>query len=620
MTLELRSVYLNATGTFLPGEPIENGDIDRYIAPLDARSQRIKRRILADNGIHTRHYAIDEAGRTTHSAARMASEAVRACLRQSEIDLSQISVLCTGSSGGDLAMPGFANMVQGELGAGPMHTSSHQGVCASSMAALQHAASALALGDHRHALVVASELPSRMFKRSRFAPREYNVDFDSHFLRWMLSDGAGALLLGREPNSERLSLRLDWIHSRSFSGDHPVCMHIGSGTAPEFESYLDYPSLDEAERAGAFLLRQDIRLLPRLFELGIHEYVELIRRERIDPKRTSHFLCHYSSAKFAPVVEELMDKAGFSIPRERWYSNLERRGNTGAASIMIMLDDFLRERAVQPGERILCFVPESGRFTVSFAQLTVVGPRAEVKPSDTIAAPHDVTSARTQEMGALIRELASVWHDYQSRLRRTPLIRKITTGDFDRADYLAWMSAWIPQVRCGSLWMRSAVMQIREPFLELKALISAHAGDEQDDYAILFDDYRAAGGSATELDDLQRNPGGEALNAFMFRLAERVNPVDLLGAIYIIEGTGQRVIPQLLPALRSQLRMPERAFRFLSYHGANDEAHLARWLQAVEIVLAKERDGRHARAILTTAKATAELYLLQFQYVRAEHG
>jgi 3-oxoacyl-[acyl-carrier-protein] synthase-3 len=619
MTLDLGSVFITGAGKYLPGEPVSNDQLDTYIAPLDARSSRIKRRILADNGIRTRHYAIDAEGRTTISAAAMASEAVRACLRDSGVDLSQVSVLCTGSSGGDLAMPGFANMVQGELGAGPMHTSSHQGVCASSMAALQHAASAIALGNHQHALVVASELPSRMFKRSRFAPRDYNADFDSHFLRWMLSDGAGALLLGKQPRAEGLSLRLDWIHSRSFSGDHPVCMHIGSGTSPEFASYLDYPSLAEAEQAGAFLLRQDIRLLPRLFELGIHEYVELIRRERIDPKRTDHFLCHYSSAKFAPVVEDLMNKAGFLIPKERWFSNLERRGNTGAASIMIMLDDFLRERTIKPGERILCFVPESGRFTVSFAQLTVVAGE-EQRDAEAIVAPHDLSSARSEPMASLIGELASVWHDYQSRLRRTPLIRKITTGSFTQADYLAWMSAWVPQVRYGSQWMRDAAAQISEPFLALKPLVSAHAGDEQDDYAILFDDYQRAGGRAASLDDLRRNPGGEALNAYMFRLASEPNPVALLGGIYIIEGTGQRVIPQLLPALRKQLRLPEQALRFLVYHGANDEAHLARWLNAVEIVLAHDPTGRHARAIVETARATSELYLLQFQYVLSGHG
>jgi 3-oxoacyl-[acyl-carrier-protein] synthase III len=632
MAIGFSTVYLTGTGKFLPGPAIGNRDIDGFIAPLDARSDRIKRRILADNGIVTRHYAIDTEGRTVHSATHMAAEAARSCLTASGVGLHEVSVLCTSSSGGDLALPGLANMVQGALGAGPMHTSSHHGVCASSMAALQHAASMVASGEHTHALVVASELPSRMFKRSRFAPQGYHAEFDSHFLRWMLSDGAGACLLSDRPRAAGLSLRLDWVHSRSFSGDHPVCMHVGSGT-DGVESYLDYPSLAEAEQRGAFLLRQDIRLLPRLFELGIHEYVELIRRERIDPRAVDHFLCHYSSAKFAPVVQDLMDKAGFTIPAERWFSNLERRGNTGSASIFLLLDDLLAERALIPGERVLCFVPESGRFTVSFAQLTVVDAadsepasqartsRAQVSApsavrdgaSDAIAAPHATDAATSDAMRQVISELASVWHDYQSRLRRTPLLRKLTLGTFQRADYLAWMSAWIPQVRYGSHWMRRAAEQIRAPFEALIPLVSAHAGDEQDDYAILFEDYKSAGGSAQSDDVLCRNPGGEALNAYMFALAAQANPVALLGAIYIIEGTGQRVIPQLLPSMQRQLDLPKSSFRFLAYHGESDQAHLARWLRALEIVLAHDPDARHAAAILDTARATTELYLLQFR-------
>jgi 3-oxoacyl-[acyl-carrier-protein] synthase-3 len=633
MTLTFDSVYLTSAGSFLPGSPVDNDALDRFIVPLDASAQRVKRRVLEENGIETRHYAIDEQGRTLHSAGSMAALAVQDCLRGSGVALEEVSVLCTGSSGGDLALPGFANMVQGELAAPPMLTSSHQGVCAASMAALQHAASALSLGAHRHALVVASELPSRLFKRSRFAPREYRASYDSHFLRYMLSDGAGAWLLGRAPRARGVSLALDWVHSRSFSGDHPVCMQIGSaGGRKQQTSYLDYPSLAEAERDGALLLRQDLRLLPQLFELGVHEYVELVRAERIVPAEIDVLLCHYSSKMFEPVIDELMQKTGFAIPKPRWFSNLTWRGNTGAASLPIMLSDLLRERALEPGQRVLCFVPESGRFTVSFAQFTVVSPDAErrrsrpasarvrdteqAEPAPVIAAPHAVDAgAERTPLGVLIAELASVWHGYQTRLWRTPLLRAITQGRLTRAEYLQWMSCWIPQVRYGSQWMRRAREQIGEPFLALRPLIAAHAHDEQDDYGILFEDYRSAGGTEPELERLRRNPGGEALNAFMFRLAEEPNPVSLLGAVYIIEGTGQRVIPALLPRLRAQLELPARAFRFLSYHGENDERHLARWLEAAEIVLAHDPQGALAESVVSTARASAELYLLQFQYV-----
>ena len=611
MPIQFDSVYVTSTGLFLPGAPVSNEDIDQFIAPLNATSSRIKRRILAENGITTRHYAINATGATVYSNTRMAATAIDNCLADAEVKLQDVTILCTGSSGGDLAMPGFANMVQGELHAPPMATSAHQGVCAAGMAAMQHAASALELSDAGHALVAASEMPSRMFKRSRFAPRGYETDFDAHFLRWMLSDGAGACLLSKRPRSSGISLKLRWIHNRSFSGDLPVCMQLGRPADQQGKSYLDYASLAEAEAAGAFLLRQDVRLLPHLFELGIHEYATLVRQGEFRPDQIDHFLCHYSSQKFAGVVEDLMQRAGLSIPRERWYSNLTWRGNTGAASIFIMLADFLRERELKPGQQILCFVPESGRFSVSFMHLEVVA--ADNARADSISPPHEVSPAQSSRASRLIQDLTSVWHDYRSRAWRTPLIRKLTSGQFTKADYVRWMACWIPQVREGSRWMVAGASNLDARFSALAALVSKHAGEERNDFKILFEDYRTAGGEATAIEELRRNPGGEALNAYMHALAAGANPVGLLGAIYIIEGTGQRIIPALLPLLRQQLDVPAQAFRFLSYHGENDASHLARWLTAVE--MAVELYPGCEEHIVNVARSTAALYVLQMEHV-----
>jgi 3-oxoacyl-[acyl-carrier-protein] synthase III len=613
MPIRFDGVYMTSTGSFLPGAPIANDDIDRFIAPLNATSARIKRRILAENGITARHYAIDATGVTLHSNAHMAAAAIKHCLADADVTLQDVTVLCTGTSGGDLIMPGFASMVQGELHAPPMMTSAHQGVCAAGMAALQHAASALELSKNGHALVVASEMPSRMFKRSRFAARGYETDFDSHFLRWMLSDGAGACLLSTRPRSSGVSLKVHWIHNRSFSGDLPVCMQIGQSAERDGKSYLDYESFSAAEAAGALLLRQDIRLLPHLFELGIHEYLDLIRQELFQPGEIDHFLCHYSSQKFAGLVADLMQRSGLVIDREHWYSNLTERGNTGAASIFIMLADFMRQRQVTAGQKILCFVPESGRFSVSFMLLEVV--QNEMTPpahTFSVPPPPAVSAASCGSAARLIKELASVWHEYRSHAWRTRLIRRITDGQFTPADYVQWMSSWIPQVREGSRWMRTGADNLDERHAEIAGLVRKHAGEESNDFKILFEDYRAAGGTIATLEELRRNPGGEALNSYMCALAREANPLGLLGAIYIIEGTGQRIIPALLPLLQQQLDLPAQAFRFLSYHGANDSSHLARWLNAVEMALALS-PGCEQR-VLAVARATAQLYVLQMEH------
>lgn len=617
--------WLHGTGRFLPGTAIDNEAMDAYIAPLNRISGRIKRRILAENGIQARHYAIDPDGRTVHSCAAMAANAIHDCLADAGARLPDIGLLACGSSGGDALMPGFASMVHGELAAPPMQVHTSHGICASGVAAWESAASAVELGAHERAIVAAAEMPSRLFKRSRYAGRDYDADFDAHFLRWMLSDGAGALQLGSAaPRHDGVRLRLRFIHQRSFAGDYPVCMQLGL-TPDRSRSHLDYASWRDAEADGALFLRQDIRLLPHLFDVGVHEYASLCHGGWIQPEKVDHFLCHYSSERFAPVVDELMAKAGLAIPRERWYSNLTTRGNTGAASIFVMLDEFRRTRTLSPGERILCFIPESGRFTVAFVMIEVEA--ADEAPADIapttrpvtaagpeIAPPHDPADAPAA-LRHLLGELATTWHDYRSRVWRTPMIRKLRERRFTTTDYRQWMQHWIPQVREGSKWMREGAASVQAPYEALSGLIETHAGDEQDDYMILFDDYRKAGGEIGDIDALRRNPGGEALNSYLHALAATPNPLGLLGAIYIIEGTGQRIIPALLPLMKASLDLPADAFRFLEYHGENDTHHLARWLRAVEIVFEHDADGHGARAIIDTARRTAELYLMQFDHL-----
>lgn len=619
-------VYIAATGAYFPGEPVGNDDIDRYIAPINALSPRIKRRILGENGILTRHYAIDEQGRSTHTCAALAAHAVRACMNgDGETALRDIDLLAAATSSGDLILPGFANMVQAELRAPAMTTASHHGVCASGMAALQHAALALQHGEHRQAVVAAAEFPSRLFKRSRFAPAGYDADFDAHFLRWMLSDGAGAWRLSNRPG-DGLSLKLEQLHLKSFSGELPLCMQ--AGRAPDGRLWGDHEDFSAADAAGAMLLRQDIRLLPQLFDVATHEYVKLAQAGAIDPASVGHFLCHYSSERFAPVVKECLQLAQLDIPESKWYSNLKFRGNLGSASIFTMLDDFLRERKPRPGETILLFVPESGRFTVAFALLKVVDasmPAMAPAPSAAVAEPpspvplpeppHAANDAQLPEVARLLRELALVWHDYRSRVWRTPLVSKILDGSVGKGDYVAWMEQWVPQVRQGSLWMRKAADHLTPKYAVLRDTVHHHADDEQFDYNVLFQDYRNAGGKVASLDELKRNPGGEALNAYLHARAAQPDALGLLGAIYIIEGTGQRIVPALLPLLRQRLGWLGRSFNFLAYHGENDVAHLQRWLAAVETALAI--GGRDIAAdIVDDARHTAALYARQLEMIR----
>jgi 3-oxoacyl-[acyl-carrier-protein] synthase-3 len=368
------NAYVTSTGSFLPGPPINNDEIEDVLGRVEGKPSRLKARILKSNGIKTRHYAIDRGHRTTHSTVQMGAAAARRCLEDSSVPARSIGMLSCATTQGDLVAPGFGSMVQAELGIPAVELLTAHGICSSSVMAIKAAANALRLGEHRSALIVVSELASRLLKSSRYeAAGGFDaVDFSSEFLRWMLSDGAGAWLLESAPRGR--CLRVDWIRTFSHADAFPICMGIGAPTDQGDErTWQDYPTYGEAEAAGALLIRQNVRLLEQMVKLGVDGALRLIEEGLLVMRDVDHFLCHYSSHHFRGRIAEMLEMCGASIPQERWFTNLYTRGNTGAASILIMLDEFLRDGRAVPGNRVLCMVPESGRFNTAYMHFTVIG-------------------------------------------------------------------------------------------------------------------------------------------------------------------------------------------------------------------------------------------------------
>ena len=69
---------------------------------------------------------------------------------------------------------------------------------------------------------------------------------------------------------------------------------------------------------------------------------------------------------------KLLRQSGAMIDENKWFTNLYTKGNTGAASIFIMLEELYREGGLKKGEKILCHVPESGRSINGLMLLEVV--------------------------------------------------------------------------------------------------------------------------------------------------------------------------------------------------------------------------------------------------------
>jgi 3-oxoacyl-[acyl-carrier-protein] synthase-3 len=391
------TAYITATGSFLPGPPVTNDEMEAILGHVDDRPSRLRARILRSNGIRTRHYAMDREQRSTYENCELAARAGMDCLDNAAVDAHVVDMLAVASTQGDLPVPGLASMVQAELGLPPCEILTTHGVCSAGMTALKSAVNQVRLGEKRNALVCASELVSRLLKRTRYEAATSAVDFEAEFLRWMLSDGAGAALVQPGARPRGLSLRVDWIEIVSYAADFDLCMSCGTPdqrawTGPRLSepdchrdactrnacrgtrrSWQDYPTYAEAERDGALLLRQNLRILDNIMKVSAEGFLRLITQERIRVDEIDHFLCHYSSDYFRGKIVDLYRMANCFVPEERWFTNLHTKGNTGCASIFIMLDELFRSGRLQPGQVVFCIVPESARFATAYMKLTVVG-------------------------------------------------------------------------------------------------------------------------------------------------------------------------------------------------------------------------------------------------------
>lgn len=372
------SAYITATGRFLPGEPVSNEEIDDYLGKTGRATSDLKEITLANCGVKTRHYAIDKNQQTVISNAAMGAAAARNAAERAGLGPNDVELLTAATTGADLIVPGLASMVHGELGYGPLEIATSAGICASGMMALKTAYLQVAIGEKRNAICVATELGSRVLKSSRYEEMGGNaeggtVPLEAAFLRYMLSDGAGAAVIESAPAASGISLRIDWISLTSFANTSDACMYAGSNENSCAKSWGDYPTVSAAAADGALVMRQDLSLLPHLVKVGVDEWERLLGLGKFDPDTLTWIPAHYSSEMMKSIVLKEFARRGVNggTP-EMWYSNLPRVGNIGSAAIFVILDEMLTDGLIKEGDTLLCMVPESGRFVVSYMHLTAV--------------------------------------------------------------------------------------------------------------------------------------------------------------------------------------------------------------------------------------------------------
>jgi 3-oxoacyl-[acyl-carrier-protein] synthase-3 len=378
-------VYINDVAAYLPNDPVDNDHIEEIVGRIHRLPSRTKKRILNNNKIERRYYAIDPAtGALTHTNARLTVEAIRRLNPYPGFTPDKIQCLCCGTTTPDLIAPGHGLMVHGELGNPPCEVVSTAGICLSGIAALKYAAMNVALALSDNAVATGSELASSLIRANFFdhltsEPERGNdpvLGFESDFLRWMISDAAGAVFLSRRADGDRFALRIDWIEHISYASRLETCMYAG-GVKNEDGSVTGWrqlASLQEALDKNYLAIKQDAGLLnEQIVKVAVDwALAAVIGKRGLKAAEIDWFLPHYSSDFFREKLARAMEAIGFPIPTERWFTNLAWKGNTGSASIFVILEELFHSDRLREGQKLLCFVPESGRFSIAYMMLTVV--------------------------------------------------------------------------------------------------------------------------------------------------------------------------------------------------------------------------------------------------------
>jgi len=378
-------VYINDVQAFLPNQAVSNKDIEKVLGQVGARPSRAKNLILRSNKIKQRYYAIDpQTGETTHTNSQLTAAAIRKLASES-FDLNDIELLACGTTIADQILPNHALMVHGELAIPSCEVVATAGICLSGTMSLKYGYMSILSGQTTNAVVTGSENASAMMRANKFEAevetavsdleRQPEIAFEKDFLRWMLSDGAGAALLSAKPNDSGISLEIEWMMQKSYANELDACMYAGAEKQADgsLKGWREYESQQWLEHS-IFAVKQDVKQLNE----NIVEYTvtkplkELVDAGKVAANQIDYFIPHYSSGYFRDRLYQGMLEAGCDIPQERWFTNLPSKGNTGSASIYIMLEELFHSGRLKRGDRLLCYVPESGRFSTAFMQLKVV--------------------------------------------------------------------------------------------------------------------------------------------------------------------------------------------------------------------------------------------------------
>jgi len=310
--------------TYVPPRVLTNADLEKLV---DTSDDWIMQRV----GIRERH-VVDPGVATSDLAA----EAARAALARAGVQAADIDVILVATTTPDMLFPSTACLLQSKLGVPRAWGYDLSAACSGFTYALTTGAAMIASGASRRALVVGADVMSSI------------IDYTDRATCVLFGDGAGAVVL--EPATDDGVGIIDFENYVDGSGGAALCMPAGGSRMPASKETVEQ-RLHYVKQEGQAVFKYAVRNFEEVCRV-------LLERNGLEPCQIDLFVPHQANSR---IILSATEKLG--LAREKVMINIERFGNTTAATIPLALNDAVEQGRIARGDLVLLAAVGAG-FTV----------------------------------------------------------------------------------------------------------------------------------------------------------------------------------------------------------------------------------------------------------------
>jgi len=310
----LQTACISGTGSFLPEKILSNADLERMVDTSDewiTTRTGIKQRRILDDGL---------------ASSDMGYLAAKQALETAGITPGDVDLILTATITPDYCFPATACRIQAKLGATKAAAMDIEAACSGFLYGVNMASQFVATDVYRNVLVIGSECLSKI------------TDYTDRASCILFGDGAGAAVVSASPDPSRGILHFD-MGADGSRGDLMMLPAGGSQVPTTIETVK--------ERKHYMHIRGH-----EVFKVAVQKICDLLLKMADALKVTLDDIAlvvpHQSNLRILKLVAQ---KIG--LPMEKMYANIDRFGNTSAASIPIALDEAVRLGSVKPGDLVV---------------------------------------------------------------------------------------------------------------------------------------------------------------------------------------------------------------------------------------------------------------------------